>query len=533
MASPFDEKQRAPVEGISVNIPQTENDVKIHPQPTSDPLDPLNWSWVRKHSILGIVMLKYFLFTYITTTTVPSFPAIQAQFEISYDQVNWTVAIPALGLSVGPLLWSSLADIYGRRIIFIVGTVISFVSSIGAAVADKYAGYMAARFFQGLGVSPGATVGMAVVNDLFFDYERGQKLGFWVLALDSGLLLGPTFGGFLNLVSAAWINWFTAILFGLLFVLELFFMPETLYPRSLMLTHPSSSESILSALEENKKPHSSSPPTSTSTSTSTPPPSTTAQEKTIPRTQTLPILNFRPIPGLNHPRPWSATHRFLLTFRLPVIVLAVTGYSFTWYWWILSIITMMPAAYESHPPVIQGLLFLGLLLGTVISEAFLSGRLSDRLMRVLSARNGGIRVPEMRLWMAYPAVVVSGVGLVVWGVSVERSWHWVIGQVGLFLFASGLQIGNTITSAYIVDCYPLQSSSIVVFYAVVLNLSAFVNPFFISPWYASTGWIWTFTTQALIAVGAGTGVFACLHYFGGWMRRKTTMPVWVNAEFDS
>ncbi|KAK1139714.1 hypothetical protein N8T08_000522 [Aspergillus melleus] len=71
---------------------------------------------------------------------------------------------------------------------------------------------------------------------------------------------------------------------------------------------------------------------------------------------------------------------------------------------------MMPAAYESHPPVIQGLLFLGLLLGTVISEAFLSGRLSDRLMRVLSARNGGIRVPEMRLWMAYPAVVVSGVG---------------------------------------------------------------------------------------------------------------------------
>lgn len=31
-----------------------------------------------------------------------------------------------------------------------------------------------------------------LVNDLFFDYERGQKLGLWVLALDSGLLLGPT-----------------------------------------------------------------------------------------------------------------------------------------------------------------------------------------------------------------------------------------------------------------------------------------------------------------------------------------------------
>lgn len=28
----------------------------LHPQPTADPLDPLNWSWLKKHSILGIVM---------------------------------------------------------------------------------------------------------------------------------------------------------------------------------------------------------------------------------------------------------------------------------------------------------------------------------------------------------------------------------------------------------------------------------------------------------------------------------------------
>ena len=31
----------------------------FHPQPTSDPLDPLNWSRLQKHTILGIVMLKY------------------------------------------------------------------------------------------------------------------------------------------------------------------------------------------------------------------------------------------------------------------------------------------------------------------------------------------------------------------------------------------------------------------------------------------------------------------------------------------
>lgn len=93
---------------------------------------------------------------------MPSFVEIQDQYQISYEQVNWTVALPALGLSVGPLIWSSLSDIYGRRVIFLVGTLVALVSTVGAAVAESYAGYMATRFFQGFGVSPAATVGMAV-----------------------------------------------------------------------------------------------------------------------------------------------------------------------------------------------------------------------------------------------------------------------------------------------------------------------------------------------------------------------------------
>lgn len=116
----------------------------------------------RKYTNAGNIYLRYFLFTYLTTTTVPSFAEIQDQYQITYAQVNWTVAVPALGLSVGPLIWSSLSDIYGRRLIFLIGTTIALVSTIGAAVADNYSGYMAARFFQGFGVSPASTVGMAV-----------------------------------------------------------------------------------------------------------------------------------------------------------------------------------------------------------------------------------------------------------------------------------------------------------------------------------------------------------------------------------
>ena len=52
-----------------------------------------------------------------------------------------------------------------------------------AALAPTLSGYMAARFFQGLGVAPGATVGLAAINDMFYEHERGQKIGLWVLAM--------------------------------------------------------------------------------------------------------------------------------------------------------------------------------------------------------------------------------------------------------------------------------------------------------------------------------------------------------------
>jgi len=452
-------------EGYESNI--LRDGVKLHPQPTADPLDPLNWTSFRKHTILAIVMFKYasllpsvvnppvpggssssnpfikevsmmrwianatpryFMFTYITTTTVPSFAQLQTDLNITYSQVNWTVAIPALGLAVGPLFWSSLSDIYGRRIIFIIGTIISLAATIGAAKPGSYGGYMAARFFQGFGVSPGATVGMATVGDLFFEYERGQKLGLWVLAIDSGLLVGPILGGFIDLVSDAWIQWFTAILFATLLVLELAFMSETLYPRNYMIA---------------RMPYTSSSPATTDIE-KLPDPKGDASSVDLKRTKNLPFINITPVPGMHHPKPWDSVVRFILTFKYSIVVISVGIYCFAWYWWVLSIITMLPAAYASYAPQIQGLLFLGLLLGTLFSEVFCSGRLGDYIVMRLARQNDGVRVPEMRLWLGYPAATLSAIGLIIWGASVDKGYHWIVGQIAFFLFAAGIQMGNTV-----------------------------------------------------------------------------------------
>lgn len=255
------------------------------------------------------IRTRYFMFTYITTTTVPSFPSLEEHYSLNLDQLNWTVAIPALGLSVGPLIWSSPADIFGRRPIFILGTIIALASTIGAALAPTYGGYMAARFFQGFGVSPAASVGLAIIGDCFYESERGQKVGLWVLAIDLGLLAGPLIGGFVDLAGFVWIQWLTAILFAVILVLEFFFLPETLYPRDLMLSSRTTADST----------HSNEKIAAPSIS-----------EEAVPRTKALPFINVKPLPGMKHPNITSTILRFVKTFKYFVVPIAVITYCFGW-----------------------------------------------------------------------------------------------------------------------------------------------------------------------------------------------------------
>lgn len=195
----------------------------------------------------------------------------------------------------------------------------------------------------------------------------------------------------MDLVSAAWIDWLTVILFGVLLVLELAFMPETLYPRSLMLSRLplASADAETTDIEKVGRRRSN------------------AADVDLKRTKKLPFINVVPVPGMRHPKPWDSGIRFLLTFKFSVVVIAILIYCFAWYWWILSVITMIPAAYVQYSPQIQGLLFLGLLLGTLTSEIFCSGRLSDYIVLRLTRRNNNVRVAEMRLWLAYPAALLS------------------------------------------------------------------------------------------------------------------------------
>lgn len=113
------------------------------------------------------------------------------QLDVDYNHVNWTFALPCFGLAVGPLLVGALADTYGRRPILILSTCIAVVASGCTAIKDiNFAGYMAARFFQGLGAGPSANIGLCIINDISWEHERGTRVGLWTIAANCGTILG-------------------------------------------------------------------------------------------------------------------------------------------------------------------------------------------------------------------------------------------------------------------------------------------------------------------------------------------------------
>jgi hypothetical protein len=75
--------------------------------------------------------------------------------------------------------------------------------------------------------------------------------------------------------------------------------------------------------------------------------------------------------------------------------------------------------------------------------------------------------------------------------------------------------------------------SMITFYAVLLNLSAFVNPFFIAYWVEPVGYTWTFATQGIITFFVSVPALAAVHYYGPQLRRRSGMPAWVNPEYDT
>ena len=131
-------------------------------------------------------------------------PSIQNDLGIQTDELEWVVNAYALVFGVLLLTGGKLADMFGRRRIFVLGIVLFVLASLGCGLADA-AGADRARARQGIGAAMMNPASLSIIAAAFPPRERGRAIGIWAGVSAMALAIGPLVGGLLT-EHAGW-NW--------------------------------------------------------------------------------------------------------------------------------------------------------------------------------------------------------------------------------------------------------------------------------------------------------------------------------------
>ncbi|KGO38449.1 Major facilitator superfamily domain, general substrate transporter [Penicillium expansum] len=204
--------------------------LKLNPLPSDDRADPLNWPSRKKHTTLLLVAFHSFMANFIGAGVIPAYDTFADIFDVSVQDASYYTSVVILFTGITPLFWKPLSDRFGRRPVWLVSTLGALICNVGCAKCTSYGTMMLCRILTATFISPPLAIGTAVVMEVFFQHERGRKMGIWALFVTLGPPCGPFVMGFVTYhIGWQWMYWIFAIINALQFILYLFLGPETRY----------------------------------------------------------------------------------------------------------------------------------------------------------------------------------------------------------------------------------------------------------------------------------------------------------------
>jgi EmrB/QacA subfamily drug resistance transporter len=158
-------------------------------------------------------------------------PAMQRDFDSSTAEVQWIIG--AYLLSLASLMAGSgrLADLLGRRRLFLVGVIVFGLSSLACAAAPSELALIVARLVQGAGGALTQPLALANATAIMPPERRGWAIGVLASAGSTCLMIGPLLGGLLvETVGWRWVFVINAPVVAVAVWLALRFMPESREP---------------------------------------------------------------------------------------------------------------------------------------------------------------------------------------------------------------------------------------------------------------------------------------------------------------
>src|SRR4029453_4208448 len=152
----------------------------------------------RKWWTLAAVSTGVFMLLLDLTIVNVALPDIQQAFHASLSDLQWTIDAYALTLAAFLLTAGSLADLFGRRLLFATGLAVFTIGSLPRGVADRPLSLILARAGQGVGGAIMFSTSLALIAQAFRGRERALAFGLLGGITGIAVALGPVLGGVLT-----------------------------------------------------------------------------------------------------------------------------------------------------------------------------------------------------------------------------------------------------------------------------------------------------------------------------------------------
>jgi len=185
-------------------------------------------------TLVAVCLGTFMLLLDITIVNV-ALPDIQHALHSSFSDLQWIVDAYALTLAAFLLTAGSLADMYGRRLLYLIGLAVFTCASALCGFAVTTLMLVLSRALQGVGGAIMFAVSLALLADAFRARDRGVAFGVWGAVTGLAVAIGPLLGGILTSgISWRWIFFVNAPIGVVAIVITAIRVAESRAPRATM-----------------------------------------------------------------------------------------------------------------------------------------------------------------------------------------------------------------------------------------------------------------------------------------------------------
>ena len=148
-------------------------------------------------TLVAVCLGTFMLLLDVTIVNV-ALPDIQTALHATFSDLQWVVDAYALTLASLLLTAGSLADLFGRRLLYLIGLTVFTLASLLCGAAQSPLMLQLSRALQGVGGAVMFAVSLALLADAFRGKDRGIAFGVWGAITGLAVAIGPLLGGVLT-----------------------------------------------------------------------------------------------------------------------------------------------------------------------------------------------------------------------------------------------------------------------------------------------------------------------------------------------